>query len=118
MNIQFMTKEANGVASKHSYTGEPTIVYVPNFDELIANASCDEEVEMLEDTKARFESDNPLFEGFPFEIVYTVKTKSLDPYTWKWEEKWQLMQHPWVRTFDGVYASKEEMIEQIQNMYK
>lgn len=118
MNIQFMTKEANGVASKHPYTGESKTVYVPNFDALIENASCAEEVDMLEKVKANYRGDNPLFDGFPFEIMYTVKTKSLDPFTCKWEEKWQLMQHPWSRTFDGVYTTKEEMVEQIQNLYK
>lgn len=118
MNIQFMTAEANGVESTHSYTGAPETVYLPNFDELIANASCTEEVEMLKDAKARFESGNPLFKGFAFEIVYTVKAKSLNLRTLKWEEKWQLMQHPWIRTWDGVYATKEEMIKEIENLYK
>ena len=36
----------------------------------------------------------------------------------EWVMKWQIMQHPWIRTVDGVYVSKEEMIKKIENMHK
>lgn len=117
-NIQFMTKE-NAITVKDNWTGEYTVVYKPNFAELIANASCEEEVEMLKEAEERYNSGNSLFKGFAFEIVYTSYERALvfDRKTFKqeWKMKWQLMQHPWYRTCDGVYATKEEMIEEIEN---
>lgn len=117
MNIQFMTKESNGIERAHTFTGEKEIAYIPNFKELIKNASCDEEIEMLKDAESRF-NKNPKMYGFAFEICYTVKAKSLDPFTCKWSDKWQLMQHPWTREYKGPKATKEEMIETIERLNK
>lgn len=118
LNIQFMTKE-NAVTVKDNWTGEDKVVYLPNFDELIKNASCEEEIEMLKEAKARYASGNSLFNGFAFEIVYTAYAKALvwDRETKKqeWTMKWQIMQCPWYRTFDGVYATKEEMLAKIES---
>lgn len=113
MNIQFMTKE-NAITVKDDWTGQETIVYVPNFEDLIANASCEEEIEAIKETEKRMKSGKGFFRGFAFEIVYTKYAKTLNPFTHKWEMKWQIMQHPWYRTYEGVYHTKEKMIEIIE----
>lgn len=115
MNIQFMTKE-NAIKVKDDWTGEDKLVYVPNFEELIANASCEEEIEAIKEIEERMKSDEWFLKGFTFEIVYTKYKKTLNPFTCKWETKWQIMQHPWYRTYEGVYRTKEQMIEIIENL--
>lgn len=115
MNIQFMT-EKNAITVKDSWTGKDTLAYVPNFDELVKNASCEEEVKAIREIEERF-NKNPKFYAFAFEIVYMVYEKALvmnrETKKQEWVMKWQMMQHPWIRTADGVYASKEEMIQKI-----
>lgn len=119
MNIQFMTKE-NAITVKDNWTGEDKLVYIPNFDELVKNASCEEEIKAIREIEERMKSGNAVFQGFAFEIVYMVYTKALvwDSETKKqeWKMKWQMMQHPWIRTFDGVYNTKEQMIEEIERI--
>lgn len=121
MNIQFMTKE-NAITVKDNWTGKDTLVYVPNFDELVKNASCEEEIAAIREIEERTKSGKSIFKGFAFEIVYMVYAKSLvynrETKKQEWKMKWQMMQHPWIRTFDGVYATKEEMIEEIERMHQ
>lgn len=122
MNIQFMTKEANGIPTgEFNWKGEENFLYVPNFEELVKNASCEEEIEAIRKAEEMLK-DGRVFKGFTFQIVYMSYEKSLkqDFKTGKceWVMKWQMMQHPWYRTLDGVYKSKEEMIEEIEKMYK
>lgn len=120
MNIQFMT-EKNAITVKDSWTGKDVLAYVPDFDELAKNASCEEEAKAIREIEERF-NKNPKSSAFAFEIVYTVYEKALvmnrETKKQEWVMKWQLMQHPWIRTVDGVYASKEEMIKEIENMHK
>lgn len=119
MNIQFMTKE-NAITVKNIW-GENETVYVPNFDELRKNASCKEEIEAINDTE-KYIKKSKFFKGFAFEIVYMSYEKALnyDNKTGKqeWVTKWQMMQHPWVRDVYGVHTTKEEMIKDIEEMYK
>ena len=121
MNIQFMTKE-NAITVKDSWTGEDKLVYIPNFDELVKNASCEEEIKAIREIEERMKSGNTVFQGFAFEIVYMVYEKALvmnwETMKQEWKMKWQMMQHPWIRTFDGVYDTKEQMIEKIERMYQ
>jgi hypothetical protein len=115
-----MTKE-NAITVKDSWTGEDKLLYIPNFDELVKNASCEEEIKAIRETEKRIKTSKCM-QGFAFEIVYMVYAKTLQM-NWEtkkqeWVMKWQMMQHPWYRTFDNVYATKEEMIKDIEEMYK
>ena len=51
MNIQFMT-EKNAKIIKDPWTGENKTVYVPDFEELVKNASCQEEIDAIRETEA------------------------------------------------------------------
>ena len=97
MNIQFMT-EANAISVKDDWTGKNKTAYVPNFDELVKNASCEEEVKAIRETETRMTSGKSIFKGFAFPIVYMAYADTLvfDKETRKqhWEKKWQMMQHP------------------------
>lgn len=112
MNIQFMTRENNEVRKVKDVFGNEREAFVPNYDELIKNASCEEEVEMLENAKKRNEA-------FAYEIVHTIYTRVLkyDFNTGKqyFTKEWTLYQHPWYCSYEGVYKTKEEMIENIEN---
>ena len=120
MNIQFMGKE-NAVTVKDSWTGEDKFVYVPNFDELVKNASCEEEIKSIRETEERMNSGKSYFKGFTFQIVYMSYERALvyDKETKKqeWVMKWQMMQHPWYESVYGVKDTKEQMIEKIEAMY-
>ena len=123
MNIQFMTKEANGIPTgEFDWKGEEKFVYVPNFDELVKNASCEDEIKAIRETEEIMKSGKSIYKGFAFEIVYMVYTKTfvMNLETKKYESvmEWQMMQHPWIRTFEGVYHTKEQMIEEIESMYQ
>lgn len=119
MNIQFMT-EKNAKIIKDPWTGEDKTVYVPDFEELVRNASCQEEIDVIRETEATLNNKKSCFKGFFFQIVYMVYAKALvyNSKTRKqeWVEKWQMCQHPWIRSYDGVYKAKEEMIHQIETM--
>lgn len=119
MNIQFMTKE-NAVKAIDSWTGKETLKYIPDFDELVKNASCEEEVKAIRETEEHFRCSPTL--AFTFEIVYMDYAKALvynkETRKQEWVMKWQMMQHPWYRSLDGVYATKEEMIEEIERMFE
>ena len=119
MNIQFMT-EKNAKIIKDSWTGEDKTVYIPDFEELVKNASCQEEIDAIRETEAMLNNEKSYFEGFLFQIVYMVYAKALeyDSKTHKreWVEKWQMYQHLWIRSYNGVYKTKEEMIHQIEMM--
>ena len=106
MNIQFMsrTKEV-----KDPLTGDITIVYIPDFDELISNASCKEEVDMLEEVRGYINNERHPFKGFTFQICYTCKVRNLESEV----ECWKLYQTPWVEC-NGKKMSKEYMIESIR----
>lgn len=121
MNIQFMTKE-NAVTVKDTWTGEDKLVYVPNFDELVKNASCEEEVKAIRETEERMKSYKSIWQGFAFEIVFMSYERALvlNPETMKqeWTTKWQMMQFPWYRDCKGVYHTKEEMIAEVAKVCK
>lgn len=121
MNIQFMTKE-NAVTVKDSWTGEETFVYVPNFDELVKNASCEDEIKAIREIEARMKSGKSIHKGFTFQIVFMCYAKALvlnkETMKQEWVMKWQMMQHPWYETVYGVKDTKEQMIEKIEEMFK
>ena len=118
MNIQFMTKE-NAITVKDNWTWQDTLRYIPNFDELVKNASCEEEVKAIREIEERFKQ-KPEWYAFTFEIVYMSYEKALvmnkETRKQEWVMKWQMMQYPWHRTYEGVYATKEEMIAKIESM--
>ena len=100
MNIQFMTNENNGIPTgTKNWKGEENYRYIPDFTELLKNATCGEEIEAIEQCRACI--DSGLLYGFTFSIVFTAKYMG----------KWQVMQHPW---YYG--ASKEQMAKEIENM--
>lgn len=116
MNIQFMTAEANGVPTgEKDWRGNDTYKYIPNYELMIAKASCPEEAEAIRQSRDLF--DKRQF-GFTFEIVYTVFKPAWDPRKGHTEPKWQIYQHPWYRDHNGVYDSKERMIELIETELK
>lgn len=120
MNIQFMT-EKNGIPTgEFDWLGRERLKYVPDFEELVKNASCEEEIEAIRECEERIH--DKFFDGFAFSIVYTdyAKTLYLDKQTGKTEMgyKWQVMQHPWYEEEDGRKVSKERMLEDIEAMKK
>ena len=122
MNIQFMTKEENGIPTgEFKWNGEERCVYVPNFDELVKNASCEEEIKAIREIEKRMTSGNPIHKGFAFQIVFMAYAKSLEynkeTRKQEWVMKWQMMQHPWYESLDGVKHTKEQMIEEIEAVY-
>lgn len=113
MNIQFMSKENNGIYVEDNWTGEPTLHYIPNFDELIANASCEEEADKIREIKERFSTDEKFF-AFSFPIVYMAYRDEWDcSKGWTGRKTWQMLQHPW---YYG--CTKEEMIKEIEETAK
>ena len=118
-NIQFMTKE-NAITVKDTWTGKDTLAYVPNFDELVENASCEEEIEAIREIESRMKNDKSY--AFAFEIVYMAYHQALvynhETGKQEWVMKWQMMQHPWIRTWDGIYTTKEQMVQDIEAMYE
>ena len=110
MNMQFMTIEKNGVPTgRKNYKGEEEYTFMPNWEEMIANASCEEEAEAIREAE-RIIGER----GFNFEIVYTVYKDGWNPVKGKTGKCWQVYQHPWYRTFEGVYDTKEQMLEEIK----
>ena len=120
MNIQFMGKE-NAVTVKDSWTGKDTLVYVPDFEALVKNASCDEEITAIREVETRMTSGKSYFKGFTFQIVYMSYEKALvynkETRKQEWVMKWQMMQHPWHESIYGVKDTKEQMIKKIEAMY-
>lgn len=116
MNIQFMTSEGNGIPTgEKNYRGEPRYRYIPNYDLMIANATCEEEIEAIRQCREILSRHN---EGFAFEIVFTAIANSIDPKTCKMTKKWQVLQHPWYEYADtGIKLSKEEMLERIEKEF-
>ena len=114
-----MTKE-NAITVKDNWTGKDTLAYIPNFDELEKNASCEEEVKAIREIEERMNKD-PQRYAFKFEIVYMSYEKALvynrETKKQEWVMKWQMMQHPWIRTGNGIYNTKEQMIQEIEAMY-
>ena len=115
MNIQFMTA-ANAVTTKSG-----AVKYLPDFDSLIANASCEEEAEAIRN-RVKWYEDRGRKMTFTFEIVCTAFVKGFrqNLKTGKFEdyEEWQIHQHPWYRSGDGVYWTKEQVVEEIERFYK
>ena len=113
MNIQFMTAERNGIPTgEKNWNGEPKYKYIPDYDDMIANASCKEEAEAINEARKTMERFG---EGFAFEIVYTAIAPHVDFYTGERSDRWEVLQHPWYRTENGYY-SKESMIKDIEEM--
>lgn len=72
MNIQFMT-EKNAKIIKDSWTGEDKTVYVPDFEELVKNASCQEEIDAIRETEAMLNNEKSYFKGFLFsDCIYGI----------------------------------------------
>lgn len=106
-----MTVEKNGIQTgEYEWNGNPKYRFIPDYEELLANATCEEEAEAIR------EAERIMTEGFTFEIVFTMRAMSYDFRTGKGQMKWQVMQHPWYRSYDGVYDSKETMIRQINEL--
>ena len=109
MNIQFMTEE-NKKVNKKGRT-----VFVPNYEALIENACCDEEIEAIKNCKAIMEK---LDDGFAFQIVHTVFTECLDydieTHKQEWVKRWTVYQHPWYIE-NGKRVEKSKMISDIAN---
>ena len=120
MNIQFMTDE-NAITVKDEWTGEDKQLYIPNFDELAKNASCEEEVQAIREIEARF-AEHPTRYAFVFRIVFMAYTDALvtnkETKKQEWVKKWQIMQHPWYKTWDNKYHTKAQMREEIESYYK
>lgn len=114
MNIQFMTKENNGVPTgEFDWTGEERCKFIPDFDEMVKNASCEEEAEAVK--KVQTMLNDGIFDGFTFEIVYMAYAKKVDFFTGETKMEWQMMQHPWYRNAeDGTQWTKEEMMDDIK----
>ena len=119
VNIQFM-KEENAVKVKDSWSGKDKLLYVPDFDELVKNASCEEEIAAIRDVEERIKKG--FFKGFPFQIVYMSYEKAFvynrETGKQEWVMKWQMMQHPWSQSYYGVKESKERMIKEIERHYR
>lgn len=112
MNIQFMTVEKNGIPTgEANWKGEPQYTYMPNWADMIANASCEEEAEEIREAEKVIERTG---RGFAFEIVFTAYLDAFDSKAMKHYKKWQVLQHPWYRTWDGVYDTEEQMINHIR----
>ena len=110
MNIQFMTADTNGIATgEKRWNGQPEYKYIPNYDLMIANASCEEEVEAIQKIRELCK------DGFAFEIVFTIYAKCLNPRTLEWEHGWTIYQHPWYEDEFGNKVSKEEMLKDIED---
>ncbi|MBQ1569901.1 MAG: hypothetical protein IIZ78_02160 [Clostridiales bacterium] len=110
MNIQFMTMRNNGIPTgRVDWRGNPVYKYLPNYDEMLKNASCEEERECI--LSAKDLTDSKLLEGFNFEIVYTAYTS--DGYG---KKKWQFLQHPWYELEDGTKRKEWEMVQDIALM--
>lgn len=113
LNVQFMTNEKNGVPTGEvDWRGDQIYRYIPDLDEMIRNASCEEEVEAIKEVEEGLKDG--WFDGFHFEIVYTAYDMAFDSMTGKFVKKWQVMQHPWYRDQNGVYRSREEMLKDIE----
>ena len=113
MNIQFMTAEKNGKPTgEKDWAGRPRYTYIPDYDELLKNATCDEERKAIINAKEIMERFG---EGFAFEIVYTARSLHVDPYTCEHSLTWQLLQHPWHEdAWTLKKKSREEMIKDIE----
>ena len=105
MNIQFMTEE-NARINKNGET-----IYIPNYEALIENACCEEEIEAIKECM----KDNF---GFAFRIVFTIYTECLDynreTHKQEWKKQWTIYQHPWYIK-NGERVEKSEMIAKIAN---
>lgn len=116
MNIQFMTAEKNGIPTGETdWKGNPQYRYMPDFEQMIANASCEEEAEAIRETERLLKKWDT---AFTFEIVYTVNKPAWNPTKGFAENKWQMYQHPWYRDQNGVYDSEELMIMRITKELK
>lgn len=116
MNIQFMTAEKNGIPTgETNWKGEVKYTYMPNWAEMIENASCEEEADAIREAEKVITRTN---RGFAFEIVFTTYGRTFDSRTGKHINKWQVLQYPWYRTFEGVYDTKEQMMERINELNK
>lgn len=105
MNIQFMT-EANAFTAKN---GEKK--YRPNYDEMIKNATCEDEIKAIEECRELFEK---LGTGFAFKIVRTVYANRWTANN-RFEKGWTIYQHPWYRNENGKDCTESEMLEIIKS---
>ena len=72
MNIQFMT-EKNAKIIKDPWTGEDKTVYVPDFEELVRNASCQEEIDAIRETEATLNNKKKLLQRILFpDCIYGI----------------------------------------------
>ena len=114
-NITFMTPEKNGIPTgKKNWKGEPEYVYLPDFDEMIKNASCEEEVQGIKEVMDMVHKG--IMDGFAFEVVYMVYTERWDGLKggFTGEMCWQMFQHPWyVEGFNATHVEKQRIIDEI-----
>ena len=110
-SIQFMTKEKNGTEDG---------LFIPDFDKMIENASCKEEIEAIKRTQ-KLLTNKSWKNGFTFEIVFMTYclTQKYDLQKGTQEEvmAWTMHQHPWYQK-NGKKLSKEEMINEIVKLFK
>lgn len=112
LNVQFMDARNGIPTGETNWRGEPNYRYIPNFDEMRSNASCEEEIKAINEAEAYI--NEGLLDGFPFEIVYTAKTRIMDFNTGKMSIGWAVLQHPWYEDERGNKQSKEYMIDDIR----
>ena len=119
MNIQFMTAERNGIPTGEvDWKGEPQYRYIPDFDEMIAGASCEEEADAIREVRDMVNDPKHIFDGFTFEIVFMESGPEWDSRKRCTVRKWQMLQHPWYRTHGGIYSTKQQMIDTIKDEQK
>lgn len=113
MNIQFMTREQNGIPTGGTdWRGKERCKYIPNFTLMMMNARCKEERKAIQEVRDHVE--NGLFDGFTFEIVFMTKAQRIDFKTGESRCEWQMFQHPWYEDGEtGIKVSKAEMLKDI-----
>ena len=114
-NITFMTPEKNGIPTgEKEWDGTPKMVYLPDFEEMLDNATCEGEVQGIKEVMDMVQKG--IFDGFAFEVVFMVYAEHWNCLDGKFDGmKWQMYQHPWyVR--NRTHVSKEEIIADINKM--
>lgn len=114
-NIQFMTRANNGVPTgEKNWDGTPKMVYIPNFAEMLRNASCKEEADAIREVMQMI--GKGVFDGFAFEVVFMVYAKHWNCLDGKFDGmQWQMFQHPWYVS-NGDHVSKETIVRGINKM--
>ena len=118
-NITFMTPEKNGIPTgTKDWRGRPKYRYLPDFEEMLDNATCEGEVQGIREVMDMVKKG--WFDGFTFEVVYMVYTERWDCRKgWTGEMKWEMFQHPWYEEqWTGEHVPKQRIIDEIERMHK